>query len=189
MRVYVTLTMALVALLLSPGAGEARRWNAGLELSISHDRASTTSLTLAGSGMESRLSVGRTLDRAPRFSIVGGLVLRTAAVSLSNSKDLSLHPDATLLFAHCALGLRYQLRPRWTLGASAGPVLMALATPRVFGVSQVGAATSLAASRTLLSGRSSLKAVARLSAAVTPDHAQTYWGTTMSLGLQGAFGW
>lgn len=175
-------------------AETARPWQIGFGLALSHESMQTDTrdggLSVAGPGMELRLSLSRQTG-VKRLEWVATLATRAASqLRLSSPSDLRLPPETALLFAHLGGGARYRFAKKWSLELTCVPELMALASPRVLGLSDTGVALSASVGRQLqLGGGASVSAVVRMTGSAIPDRDQVWLSQSLGVALQGAWNW
>ncbi len=187
--------VACIALLAAPAqAGSFDNWTIALEVNASADRARTStsegSVALRGSGVGIYTSVARRLADSNWYA-QGALSLRIAANLVRDAGD-DIQPlaDASLFFGGLGGGVAWRSASQWWASATLGPALAAYVSPRVIGLTDIGIALDLAATRSFgITRHWAIDVSGRTSLAALPDGAPTVLAASLSLGVAARLGW
>lgn len=187
--------VVLIALFAAPAAAEPLEdWTIALEMTTTIDRARASTseggVAFRGAGVGVYTSVARRLADS-RWYAHGAVSLRIATNLVREARgDMQPLPDAALLFGGLSGGVARRLASRWWASATVGPILGAYVSPRAIGLTDIGIALDLAATRSFGISRSwSIDVTGRTSLAALPDGDQTLLTASLGLGVAARVGW
>lgn len=191
----MTRVVILIALLAAPTRAESiDRWTIALEMATTIDRARSStsegSATLRGNGVALYTSVARRI-RESSWYVQGAVSLRIAANLVREARgDTHPLPDAALFFGGLGGGVAWRSASRWWASATVGPTLAAYVSPRAIGLTDLGIALDLAATRSFGISRSwSIDVSGRTSLAALPDGNQTLLAASIGIGVAARVSW
>ena len=190
-RVLVILVIALGSASAEPVAA----WSLALDMAATSDatRASTGEgkVSLGGTGVGVQVSLARRV-RESRWYVVSALSLRIVGdLTRATEAERRPLPDAALFYGGLGMGVAWRSpASRWWLSAAVGPTLALYTSPRAIGLTDVGLAVDVVATRSFGLGRRwSIDVVGRGTLAALPDGMQTWALGSFGLGIGARAAW
>lgn len=188
----------LVILVIAVGSASAEpvaAWSLALDMAATSDATRTSTgegkVSLGGTGVGVQVSLARRV-RESRWYVVSALSLRIVG-DLTRATEVDRHPlpDAALLYGGIGVGLAWRSPAlRWWVSAALGPTLAMYTSPRAIGLTEVGIAADVAATRSFRIGRRwSIDVIGRGTLAALPDGMQTWALGSFGVGVGARAAW